>query len=211
MFLVALPILVCLVRRRRRKRVRFMSTYEDLTGYDTSDSPRMLQAGPRGVSWPETADSESQYDMCSIPSASSRVHLDIHARRASAAPSHASSSVYSSADADDAPLVPVPGRKASSRSLRADGATSPASVVSRSKTWARALSPSFSTSRKGAFSPVPSDSHSHPHTTPSIRPPQHSRDDSMEEIDIALSPTSRSIMWEQADDPFANPNQRSFD
>ena len=72
------PCVLILLRIRRRRSVRFMSTYEDLTGHNTSDieyqdALRRPYADTLGG-----RDSESPfpYDMASIPSAS-MVHLDM--------------------------------------------------------------------------------------------------------------------------------------
>lgn len=216
---ILVPCLIYLLRHRRHRRVRFMSTYEDLTRHEPSDM-EYVRRRPYTDAGTSGRDSESQYDVGSIPSAS-MVHLDMVQRRASYATAASSNSIRPQSQSRlspvDDPFADNSYYSSDASSLlvgqqgRANGgARSPSSVGgSRPPSRWGALSPTPTfpgpSPKRGAFSPVPTDTQSRRgsrpltwHNYPTVESHQE------ESVDLT-SP----LEWADMEDPFANPNKRS--
>lgn len=197
-----IPCLIYILRVRHRRKVRFMSTYEDLTGHNTSDVE--YQDNIRHP-YADTVASDSRYDMSSIPSAS-MVHLDIVQRRARAEsraqsnrlPTPVEDPFSDRPDDSDASAPLFAGHERTDS--RATRTRSPSTVSSRPPSRWGARTPSSTGSRnKGGFAPVPtSESTSGARGGPGL-PAQL-------EVDL-----SSPFEWDGMEDPFADPNKHSVD
>lgn len=177
-----IPCLIYLLRLRRRRAVRFMSTYEDLHGARAS-----LGDAPYADSL-----SDAHTDMASIPSAS-LVHLALDMGRARAdsrattrTTSRTNSRMGSSSSRGASPVDDPFADPDARAPLVAPSRRSPssASAARPPSRWGA------STSSRGAFSPVPTDAHHHQGLSVDLGAP---------------------LEWEGMDDPFADPNRRAVD
>lgn len=208
------PCVLILLRIRRRRSVRFMSTYEDLTGHNTSDieyqdALRRPYADTLGG-----RDSESPfpYDMASIPSAS-MVHLDMAqgSRTGSAAAgvaradSRARSSPRLVSPVEDPFADRAPDESDAHAPLFAAYSSAPrtrspssASSVRPASRWGT-LSP---VSRRGAYSPAPTDSRAGSRNGHSPLVRGHSKHYTDGSVDLTTP-----FEWDGMEDPFADPNR----
>ncbi|GJE92389.1 hypothetical protein PsYK624_085430 [Phanerochaete sordida] len=175
------PCILLLLRIRRRRQVRFMSTYEDLTGHRAS--------GTYTDSLARDSESPFPYDMASIPSAS-MVHRDMASRGSSRAQTARGASPADDpfADAPEDAHAPLFAEYAHARSDSAAPRTrSPSAASSRPGSRWGTLTPMS----RGVYSPAPTDS----------RAGSRSANRS---VDLATP-----FEWDGMEDPFADPNRHA--
>ncbi|KAI0696612.1 hypothetical protein BC835DRAFT_1414163 [Cytidiella melzeri] len=216
---VVLPCLWFLFRLRTRKKVRFMATYEDMTG--DIPSYRYIPRAPYAETLSTINEYDSQWDMVSIPSARG-VHTDM-LPVGTRSDLEGSSNPFADPSDDDNAHSPLVGRgfpRWYGRTRSETRATSPGSESSASMVasvaapsrWG-ALSPSSvssrSTSRLGSFSPVPLDSSTASKGSQLRLGVYSSRSSGQEQYSSDGGGVYSGSDFERMEDPFANPNKRS--
>ncbi|EKM53216.1 uncharacterized protein PHACADRAFT_259419, partial [Phanerochaete carnosa HHB-10118-sp] len=202
------PCIFFLLRIRRRRQGHFVATYENLTVHNTSDTeyqPEDSLRPPYADTLPRRdSGNPLPYDMPSIPSAS-MLQLDMaqvsRARADSRLVSPLEDPFADHVDAH-APLYAeyyVHGR---SDSRGSQSQTRSPSVASSTRTISRWNTLTSPVSRRGAYSPAPTDSRAGSRSGHSLLTRGHSKHHTDASVDLATP-----FEWDGMEDPFADPNK----